>query len=146
MREREKRSKNALPSTAEPTQDPSVGWSHASHESQQDSCPRTTTQDKPQQLPEAPSQPTIGTGGRSGRGRVSQKQSQQKNRLETHLEILSNLTNKTLEGKLPDKQLGRLLIPSDLTESDSTRPETMGLLHTTRRLLSPESAEEEKDN
>ena len=53
----------------------------------------------------------------------------------THLEVLSNLTNETLEGELPDQELSRLLIPSDFTKGDSSRPETMGLLDTTGRGL-----------
>lgn len=49
----------------------------------------------------------------------------------TYLEILSDFTNETLEGELPDKEFRRLLVSSDLTESDSSGPETMGLLDTT---------------
>jgi hypothetical protein len=43
---------------------------------------------------------------------------------------LRNFTNETLEGKLPDKKLSRLLIATNFAESDSSRAETMGLLHT----------------
>lgn len=39
------------------------------------------------------------------------------------LEILSDLTNQTLERELPDQQLGTLLVSSDLTKSYSTGPE-----------------------
>jgi hypothetical protein len=39
---------------------------------------------------------------------------------EVRLEVLSNLTNKTLEGQLADEELSRLLIATDLTESDGT--------------------------
>lgn len=49
----------------------------------------------------------------------------------TDLEVLSNFTDKTLEGELPDEELGGLLVPPDLTESDGTRAEPMGLLDTT---------------
>ena len=49
----------------------------------------------------------------------------------THLEVLGNLTNKPLEGQLADEELRRLLVPTDFTEGDSTRPETMRLLDTT---------------
>jgi len=54
-------------------------------------------------------------------------------RLETEigLEVLGDFTDETLEGELADKQLRRLLIPSNFTESDSTGPEPMGLLYTT---------------
>ena len=48
-----------------------------------------------------------------------------------YLEVLSNLTNKTLEGELADEELGRLLVPTNFTESDGTRAETMRLLDTT---------------
>jgi len=44
------------------------------------------------------------------------------------LEILSNLTDKTLEGQLADEQLSAFLITTDLTKSDSSRPVTMRLL------------------
>merc|ERR550525_69322 len=46
------------------------------------------------------------------------------------LEVLGNLTNEPLEGQLADEQLSRLLVPSDLPESNCARPVTMGLLHT----------------
>ena len=52
---------------------------------------------------------------------------------ETDLEVLSNLTDETLEGELADEQLGGLLIATNLAESDGTRAEAMGLLHTTSR-------------
>ena len=52
-----------------------------------------------------------------------------------HLEVLSNLTNKTLEGELPDEELRRLLVATNLTESDGTGPEAMRLLDTTSRGL-----------
>lgn len=48
----------------------------------------------------------------------------------THLEVLSDLADETLEGELPDKELRGLLVPPDLTESDRSGPETVGLLHT----------------
>ena len=43
---------------------------------------------------------------------------------------LSNFTDETLEGELADEELSRLLVTTDFTESDSSRPETMGLLDT----------------
>ena len=49
----------------------------------------------------------------------------------THLEVLGNLTDESLEGQLADEELRRLLVPTNLTESDGTRPEAMGLLDTT---------------
>lgn len=39
---------------------------------------------------------------------------------EIGLEVLGDLTNETLEGELADQELGRLLITTDLTESDSS--------------------------
>ena len=53
----------------------------------------------------------------------------------THLEVLSDLTNKPLEGQLADEELRRLLVATDFTEGDGTRPETMRLLDTTSRGL-----------
>jgi len=55
-------------------------------------------------------------------------------RLETEvgLEILGDLTDQTLEGKLADEELRRLLVPSDLTEGDGSRAEAVRLLDTSR--------------
>ena len=39
---------------------------------------------------------------------------------EVALEVLCDLTNQTLERKLADEELGRLLVATDLTESDGT--------------------------
>lgn len=39
---------------------------------------------------------------------------------EVGLEVLSDLTNQTLEGQLADQELSRLLVATDLTESDGT--------------------------
>ena len=47
------------------------------------------------------------------------------------LEVLSDLSHKTLEGQLADEQLGRFLVTTDLTESDCTRPVTMRFLDST---------------
>lgn len=44
------------------------------------------------------------------------------------LEILSDFTDKTLEGKLADEKLGALLVTPDLAESNSPRAITMRLL------------------
>ena len=43
------------------------------------------------------------------------------------LEVLSNLTNKTLEGKLADQKIGGLLVATDLAKSNSSRAVTMWL-------------------
>ena len=56
-------------------------------------------------------------------------------RVVKYLEVLSDLTNKTLEGELADEQLGRLLVATDLAESDGSRPEAVRLLNTTSRSL-----------
>ena len=45
------------------------------------------------------------------------------------LEVLGNLTDQTLEWQLPDEELCGLLVTTDLTESDCSRPVTMGFLH-----------------
>ena len=50
---------------------------------------------------------------------------------EVRLEVLSDLTDETLEGELADEELRGLLVTTNLTKSDGTRPEAMGLLHTT---------------
>lgn len=51
--------------------------------------------------------------------------------LATHLEVLSNLTNETLEWQFTDEEFRGLLIPTNLAESDGTRTESVGFLHTT---------------
>ena len=53
----------------------------------------------------------------------------------TDLEILCDFTNQPLERQLPNQELGRLLVPPNFTEGDSSGPETMGLLDTTSRVL-----------
>ena len=45
------------------------------------------------------------------------------------LEVLGDLTNQTLEGQLADQELGGLLVTTDLTKSNGTRPVPVGLLH-----------------
>ena len=47
---------------------------------------------------------------------------------EVSLEVLSDLTNKTLEGQLSDEKLSGLLVSPDLTESNSSWPVSVGLL------------------
>jgi len=46
------------------------------------------------------------------------------------LEILGDLTDKTLERSLADEEIGRLLVLADLTKSDGTRAVSVGLLDT----------------
>ena len=77
----------------------------------------------------------IGSGGQSKRAqhRVSYRRVICKTGETTNLEILSDFTNEPLEGQLADEEFRRLLVPTNLTESDSSRPETMRLLHTTCR-------------
>jgi len=41
---------------------------------------------------------------------------------------LRDFTNKTLEGKLSDEKVSTLLVPTNLTKSDSSRAITVGLL------------------
>ena len=52
---------------------------------------------------------------------------------EVRLEVLGDLTNQTLEGELSDEKLSRLLVTTDLTESDGTRLVSVGLLDTSGR-------------
>ena len=47
---------------------------------------------------------------------------------EIGLEVLGDLAHQALEGELPDEQLGALLVTSDLTKGNSSRPVTVGLL------------------
>jgi len=44
------------------------------------------------------------------------------------LEVLRDFSHKTLERELADEQLSRLLVPSDFSQSDGSRPVTMRFL------------------
>jgi hypothetical protein len=44
------------------------------------------------------------------------------------LEVLGDLTDKTLEGQLADEKVGRLLVPTDLAKSDGSGSVSVGLL------------------
>merc|ERR1712131_550422 len=46
------------------------------------------------------------------------------------LEVLGDLTDQTLEGQLADQELSGLLVTTDLTEGDGSRPVPVGLLDT----------------
>ena len=50
---------------------------------------------------------------------------------EVSLEVLGDLTNEPLEGQLPDEQLGRLLIATDLAEGHGAGPVPVRLLDST---------------
>ena len=50
---------------------------------------------------------------------------------EISLEVLGDFTDQALEGKLADEELSALLVTTDLTESDGSRPVPVGLLHST---------------
>lgn len=50
---------------------------------------------------------------------------------EISLEVLGNLSDKSLEGELSDEELGRLLVSSNLSESDGTGLVSVRLLNTT---------------
>ena len=54
-----------------------------------------------------------------------------KGKNETDLKVLRDFTDETLEGELADEELRRLLVPTNLTKSDGTRPEAVRLLNTT---------------
>ena len=47
---------------------------------------------------------------------------------EVGLEVLGDLTDKSLEGELPQEELGRLLVTTDLTQSDGSGPVSVGFL------------------
>ncbi len=49
---------------------------------------------------------------------------------EVSFEVLSNLPDQTLEGQLADEELSRLLVATDLTESDCAWAISVGLLDT----------------
>jgi hypothetical protein len=49
---------------------------------------------------------------------------------EVRLEVLGDLTDETLEWELSDQELGGLLVPTDLTESDGSGLVSVGLLDT----------------
>ena len=49
---------------------------------------------------------------------------------EVGLEVLGDLADETLEGKLADEEVGRLLVAADLTEGDGSGAITVGLLDT----------------
>ena len=53
---------------------------------------------------------------------------------QVRLEVLSDFTNEALERKLPDQKLRRLLVATDLSQSDRTGAEPMRLLHATSSL------------
>jgi hypothetical protein len=52
-----------------------------------------------------------------------------------YLEVLSDLTNETLEWKFTDEELRRFLVPTNLTKRDGTRAEPVWLLHATSSSL-----------
>jgi len=49
------------------------------------------------------------------------------------LEVLGDFTNETLEWELSDQELSRLLVTTDLTESDGSWLVSVGLLDTSGR-------------
>jgi hypothetical protein len=51
--------------------------------------------------------------------------------MEADLEVLCNFSDKALEREFTDKELRRLLVPSDLTEGDGSGAEAMWFLYTT---------------
>ena len=50
---------------------------------------------------------------------------------EIGLEVLGDLTDKSLEGQLADQKLSRLLVAADLTKGDGARSESVWLLDAT---------------
>lgn len=51
---------------------------------------------------------------------------------EVSLEVLSDLTHQALEGELADEEVSALLVATDLTEGNSSWPEPVGLLNSSR--------------
>jgi len=66
-----------------------------------------------------------------GLGRLLKSQDCMALETQISLEVLCNFTDKPLEGKLPDQELGTLLVFTDFTKSHSTRAVAMGLLDST---------------
>ena len=54
----------------------------------------------------------------------------------THFEVLRDLTDKTLKGKLADEKFSRLLVTTDFAQRHSSGTEAMRLLYTTSDRLS----------
>ena len=56
--------------------------------------------------------------------------------VEVGLEVLSDFTDKVLEGELPDEELHQLLITTDFTESDGSvvEPSTCMCMHISNEL------------
>ena len=77
----------------------------------------------------------IGIDGRSGGVGAHLDGEQAKKCRGTYLEVLSDFTDKTLEGEFADEELSGFLVASDLAESDSTGPETMRLLDSSGGVL-----------
>ena len=49
----------------------------------------------------------------------------------THLEVLCDFTDESLEGELPDQELRGLLVATNFTKGNGSRAETVRLLYTT---------------
>jgi hypothetical protein len=75
-----------------------------------------------------PSRPITGSGDRPSRWVSNNSKT---SHIKTHLEVLRNLTNKTLERKLANEKFSQLLIATNFAEGDSSRAETMEFLYTT---------------
>jgi hypothetical protein len=63
----------------------------------------------------------------------------------TYLEVLSDLTDETLEWQFTDEKFRGLLVPTNLAERDGTGTEPMGLLHTTSGGLEGQSRGSARD-
>ena len=83
-------------------------------------------QSKPNQVVRYITNQTI----KSSTRRESYLKSHNRGRLKTEisLEVLGDFTDKSLEWELADQQLSRLLVATDLSESDGAGAITMGLL------------------
>ena len=60
--------------------------------------------------------------------------------MQLYLEVLSNLTDETLERELPDEELCRFLVATNFTKSDGSGPEAMRLLDSSGRRLGKNEA------
>ncbi len=87
----------------------------------------------PPHPPARPSQPRIETVNQSRKGKhINEQQPPIDPALGTNtdLKVLGNFTNETLEGQFANEKFGGLLVSANLSEGDSSGPETMGLLDT----------------
>ena len=83
----------------------------------------------------------IGNGDQSTRLGKGGQNTRSDEHVSAYLKILCNFANQALKGQFADKEFGGLLVTPNFTESDSSGPETMGLLYSTGSVLMNASSE-----